>query len=234
MKNHWALISGSSRGLGKEIAEKLAAKGYNLILVARDSAKLEETTTEINNKYNIKIQSYSCDLSIKKEVEHLLKQITHSVDTLDLLVNNAGHYLPGTVAQGEDTLESQLGSNLYTAYYLTRAALPLLHKADQALIVNICSVAGLQAYPDGGNYSVSKFAMRGFSLNLQKELQATNIKVSTIYPGAFYSDSWADSDIPASRMMSVDDVAQVVTSLSDISNYSNIEEIILRPKNGDI
>ncbi len=229
-----ALISGGSRGLGLAIAENLAKESYNLVLVAQDLIRLETARDLLTSKYGVEVMIYSCDLSDRVHVEKFMGEIDKTLDKLDLLVNNAGRFVPGTVLHGDDTLDYQIKTNLYSAYYLTRGLISLLRKSADALIINICSVAGLQAYDNGGSYSISKFAMRGFSLNLRQELRETNIRVSTIYPGAFYSDSWKDSGIPPERMMSVEDVATTVSNLTKISSYSDIEEIILRPKKGDI
>ena len=96
------------------------------------------------------------------------------------------------------------------------------------------SIAGLKAYPGGGSYSISKFALRGFSVNLREELKPYNIKVTTVFPGATYTDSWAASGIDKKRFMEAEDVAKMVYAASQLSPQACVEDIILRPQPGDI
>jgi NADP-dependent 3-hydroxy acid dehydrogenase YdfG len=96
------------------------------------------------------------------------------------------------------------------------------------------SIAGLKAYPGGGSYSISKFALRGFSVNLREELKKYNIKVTTIYPGAAYTDSWAASGIKKERFMEAGDIAKMIFAASRLSPQACVEDIILRPQLGDI
>ncbi|MBK5269477.1 MAG: SDR family NAD(P)-dependent oxidoreductase, partial [Bacteroidia bacterium] len=96
------------------------------------------------------------------------------------------------------------------------------------------SIAGLKAYPGGGSYSISKFAMRGFSVNLREELKQYNIKVTTVYPGAAYTDSWAASGLPEKRFMQADDIAKMIYAASQLSPQACVEDIILRPQLGDL
>ena len=96
------------------------------------------------------------------------------------------------------------------------------------------SIAGLKAYPNGGSYSISKFAMRGFSINLRDELKPYNIKVTTVFPGAAYTDSWSSSGIERKRFMEASDIAKMVYAASQLSPTACVEEIILRPQLGDI
>ena len=100
--------------------------------------------------------------------------------------------------------------------------------------MNICSVASLKAYPNGGAYSISKFALAGFTKNLREEMKDKGIKVTAIYPGAAYTDSWAKSGIERSRFMEADDVAATIFGLTQLSPKAVVEEIIMRPQLGDI
>jgi len=96
------------------------------------------------------------------------------------------------------------------------------------------SIAGLKAYPHGGSYSISKFALRGFSINLRDELKPYNIKVTTVFPGAAYTDSWAASGLERQRFMEAADIAKMVYAASQLSPQACVEEITLRPQLGDI
>jgi short-subunit dehydrogenase len=154
---------------------------------------------------------------------------------VDVLVNNAGQFLPGSVHdEGEGVLERMIAVNLYGAYQLTRVLLPGMMARRSGHIFNICSVASLQAYPNGGAYSISKWALAGFSANLREELKPHGIKVTSVYPGAVYTDSWAGSGVEPNRIMQAADVAEMVYAASRLSPQATVEEILLRPQLGDL
>ncbi|MEJ7674622.1 MAG: SDR family NAD(P)-dependent oxidoreductase [Chitinophagaceae bacterium] len=99
---------------------------------------------------------------------------------------------------------------------------------------NICSIAALKAYANGGSYSISKFALMGFSKNLREELMPYNIKVTAVYPGAVYTSSWHESGVPESRIMEAADIADIIFAASKLSTQACVEDIIIRPQLGDI
>ncbi len=153
----------------------------------------------------------------------------------DVLVNNAGSFAGSNVHNEEDgALEEMIETNVYSAYHLTRAIVPAMIEKKSGHIFNMSSIAGLKAYPNGGSYSISKFAMRGFSINLRDELKPYNIKVTTVFPGAAYTDSWSSSGIERKRFMEASDIAKMVYAASQLSPTACVEEIILRPQLGDI
>ena len=100
--------------------------------------------------------------------------------------------------------------------------------------MNSGSIASLKAYPNGGSYSISKFALAGFSQNLREELKPYGIKVTTVYPGAAYTDSWAGSGVDPVRIMEAGDIAEMVYAASRLSAQATVEEIVLRPQLGDL
>ncbi|HEV9037650.1 MAG TPA: SDR family oxidoreductase, partial [Puia sp.] len=144
-------------------------------------------------------------------------------------------FIPGSVYNEKDgVLETLMTVNLYSAYYLTRQLLPSMMTRRSGHIFNICSVASLQAYPNGGAYSISKYALAGFSANLREEMKSYGIKVTTVYPGAAYTDSWAGSGVDPHRIMEAEDVAAMVYAASRLSPQATVEEILLRPQLGDL
>ena len=98
----------------------------------------------------------------------------------------------------------------------------------------MCSIASLNAYPNGGSYSISKFALLGFSKNLREELKTQGIKVTSIMPGGTWSDSWAGFEAPEERLMQARDIAEVVVSALRMSASAVVEDIVLRPQLGDL
>lgn len=229
------VISGGARGIGKAIAENFAVEGNTLFLCARNKATLEATAAELKEKFpSCKLLTYAADLSQKEGATGFGNFcLQHAVP--DILVNNAGGYTPGNIAdEPGGTLEAMIGNNLYSAYYLTQTLLPAMIKNGGGHIFNICSIAGLEAYDGGGSYSISKFAMRGFSKNLRHEMKPHKIKVTTVYPGAVLTDSWGDFDNSAGRIMEAGDIAKMVVAATKLSAQAVPEEIVLRPQLGDL
>ena len=230
------VITGASRGIGKAIAEKFASQGHQLFLSARNKDTLQGTVDELKKKYPaIKIKQMTADLSSKKDVDALGEWLLDQQMDYDVLVNNAGNFLPGSVHnEPEGTLENMMAVNLYSAYHLTRLMLPQLMRNKKGHIFNMCSIASLKAYANGGSYSISKFALLGFTKNLREEMKPYNVKVTAVIPGAAFTDSWARSGINADRLMEAKDIAELVYSASQLSARACVEEITVRPQLGDI
>lgn len=232
------LITGASKGLGRAIAEAFAAdkQGHHLFLCARNITELELTGRNLQESFpENKIHIKSCDVSDKNSLQQFVEYIYSHSANVDILVNNAGIYLPGS-AYGEDNgvLEKMMEVNLYSAYHLTRMVLPGMITAKSGHIFNICSIASITAYPNGGAYSISKFALYGFSKNLREEMKPRGIKVTHVLPGAAYTDSWSGSDIDPKRIMEAADVAKMIYAAAQLSPQACPEEIILRPQLGDL
>jgi short-subunit dehydrogenase len=151
------------------------------------------------------------------------------------LINNAGVFEPGSVYnEPAGVLESQMNTNLYSAYHLTRTLLPKLIEKKSGHIFNMCSIASLHAYANGGAYSISKFAMHGFSKNLREEMKPFNIKVTSVFPGAVFTDSWGNFDNSKNRIMVADDIAKMIYAASQLSPAACVEDIVMRPQLGDL
>jgi short-subunit dehydrogenase len=231
-----AVITGSTKGIGLAITNKLAAEGYDLFLNARTDTDLKAQCALLKDKYPEQGFYFSArDLSHKDQVYALSDDIKDTWQVFEVLINNAGVFRPGNLMEEDDyQLELQVNTNLYSAYYLTRKLIEPLKKAQFAHIINMCSVASIMAYPGGGSYCISKFALLGFSKVLRKELQETKIKVTAILPGATWSESWAGADFPEDRLMNPDDIALSVHHALNLGPSATIEEIIIRPQKGDV
>jgi short-subunit dehydrogenase len=230
------IITGASRGLGKAIAEKFAAGGYDLCLISRNEDALGKAADELREKYPaITLGAKAFDLGDKQQAQACGRWVVEQGMAVDVLVNNAGQFIPGSIFDEEDgILEKMMEVNLYSAYHLTRVLLPGMIHRKKGHIFNICSIASLKAYPNGGSYSISKYALAGFSRNLREELKAHGIKVTAVYPGAAYTDSWAASGIDPLRIMEAGDVAEMVYVSSRLSEMATVEDIVLRPQLGDL
>lgn len=229
------VITGGSKGIGKAIAARYASANHNIFIGARNAADLEETASEIMQQYpGSKVAWQAADLSVRHEAYEFAAWVRRH-GAADVVVNNAGTFLPGNIYDEPDGgLEAMIQTNLYSAYYITRALLPEMIEKRHGHIFNMCSVASLKAYPNGGSYSISKYALAGFSANLRHELLPFNIKVTAVYPGAVYTDSWSASGLPEDRFIRSEDIATLVYTTSLLSPAACVEDLIIRPQKGDI
>jgi short-subunit dehydrogenase len=231
-----AVITGASRGLGKAMAGVFALHGYNLYLCSKNESSLLETIEELKTEFpNVSIDGKALDLGNKQQAQLFGQWVSHQADTIDVLINNAGTFIQGNVSDEPDgALETLLNVNLMSAYHLTRTVLPKMRAQRTGHIFTLCSIASLKAYPNGGAYSISKFALLGFTKNLREELKHEGIKVTAVLPGAAYTDSWKESGLPEQRFMRADDIAKAVFGATQLSPQAVVEEIIIRPQEGDI
>jgi short-subunit dehydrogenase len=230
------VITGASRGLGNAIAHVFAKNGHDLILTSRNEIALYNAMQEFMTVYpNISVKAKAFDLSIKEEAQAFGKWVLGLQVSIDVLVNNAGLFDPGSVYNEPDgTLEHMMAVNLFSAYHVTRSVINEMIAQKSGHIFNMCSIASLKAYPNGGAYSISKYALAGFSTNLREEMKPHGIKVTAVYPGAAYTDSWAESGVDPKRIMEAGDIARMVYTAAHLSPQACVEEIILRPQLGDL
>lgn len=230
------VITGGSRGIGLAIAKTFATHGYNLYLAAKHEAGLLKTVDNLKKDFpHITIDARAFDLGNKQQAILFGEWISSTVDVVDVLVNNTGTFTPGNVSDEPDgALEQMLSVNLYSAYHVTRSILPKMKAQQSGHIFTICSIAGLDAYPGGGAYSISKFALVGFTKNLRQELKEHGIKVTAVVPGAVYTDSWIGSGVTKDRIMEAEDIAAMIYAASRLSLAATVEQIVLRPQLGDL
>ena len=228
------IITGASKGIGYAIAEIFAANGHNLYLTSKTASSLQEAAASLQQQYPlVVIDSFPADLSLKSEVANFSKWCLGK--TPHILVNNAGNFVPGKLQDEADgQLEQQLNTNLFSAYHLTRDLLPAMFATGAGHIFNICSIASLAAYENGGAYSISKFALLGFSKNLRLELKDSGIKVTAVCPGAVFTNSWAGSGVDPKRIMEANDIAKMIYAATQLSAQAVGEDIVMRPQLGDL
>ena len=181
----YALITGGSKGIGKEIALQLAAKGYNILLVARSAEELKLVKTEIESKYKVKSEVFQADLSHTGSPKLIFEWCESNKYDINILINNAGYGLWGFV---EDlSIETQLSMiqlNVNALAELTLRFIPLLKKAPKAYIMNVASTAAYQAVPSLAAYAATKSFVVLFTRGLRFELKKTSVSVTCLSPGA--------------------------------------------------
>jgi short-subunit dehydrogenase len=218
--NPLAVITGGTKGIGRATAERFLAEGFDVVTCARQSSDLESFSETAKVDFPaVKLVNY---------VDSLTRPVT-------VLVNNTGVFIPGQLhSEPEGILERSIETNVYSAYHLTRGLLPKMVAERRGHIFNICSTASLMAYPNGGSYAISKFALYGMTKGFREELKPFGIKVTAVLPGPTLTASWAGTDLPESRFMKAEDVAASIWSAFNLSPTTVIEEILMRPVEGDI
>lgn len=228
------VITGASKGIGLAVAKAFASEKKDLALCARNIEDLKNVKQELESSYGIKCYIEAVDVSQKSEVKQFAENI-HSIGQVEVLVNNAGIFIPGQIIEeDEGALEKMIDTNLYSAYNLTRLLTPRMVAKRDGHIINMCSIASVTPYANGGSYSISKYAMYGMTKVLREEMKEHNVRVTAVLPGATWSNSWAGVDLPEERLMKAEDIAAVVLNAYKLSKQAVVEEIIVRPQLGDL
>ncbi|MEQ8904094.1 SDR family oxidoreductase [Ekhidna sp.] len=229
------VITGGTKGIGKALVDRFASEGWPVATCSRKDDDLDALRKEISEKHQTLIHTFKADLSKKEGVKDFVEFVQMIAKPVEILVNNTGVFNPGSVLEEADgALEQMIDTNLYSAYHLTRAIAPAMKQNKSGHIFNLCSVASLKAYPNGGSYSISKFALYGFSQAIREELKEFGVRVTSILAGAVRTPSWDGVDIPDERFMKPEDIAETIYTSYRLSERSVIEDVVLRPQLGDI
>lgn len=234
--NKLIVVTGGTKGIGRAVLEKFAASGFDVVTCSRKTEELEKL--KMNMEHDFPASSVfikSADLSDKNEVRSFCEFVLGLNRPVDVLVNNAGYFVPGAITtEPDDTLESMMNANLYSAYYTTRGIIAPMKEQKSGHIFNLCSIASFMAYSNGGSYAISKFALLGFSKCLRAELKEYGIRVTSVMPGATKTQSWDGTDVEDERFMKAEDVAETIYAAYSLSGRTVMEEVVLRPQLGDL
>lgn len=231
-----AVITGGTKGIGRATVEKFIHEGFDVVTCARNRQDLDNLVAETKKVHpEAEIWAEQADLSKKEEVKNFAEAVKSLGRPVDMLLNNTGVFIPGAVHEEEEgNLELMIETNLYSAYYLTRALVPDMVERESGHIFTTGSIAGIQAYEGGGSYSISKFALLGFTKALREDMKPHGVRVTSILAGATYTASWEGVDLPQDRFMKASDIADAIYGTYALSPHTVVEEIILRPQLGDI
>lgn len=229
------LVTGGTKGIGRALCFRFAQEGFDVATCSRHESDLNELKRELEKSFpGIHVLTEIADLSKKEEVLRFAEKVKKFA-SIDVLVNNTGIFLPGAIHnEPEGNFELMMNTNLFSAYYLVRALLPEMMERKSGHVFSMGSIAGTTAYPNGGSYAISKWAMLGMTKCLREEMKPYGIKVTSILPGATYTASWEGVDLPIERFMKAEDVAGSVWAAYNLSPSSVVEEITIRPQLGDI
>lgn len=229
------VVTGGTKGIGRAILEKFAALGFTLVTCSRRAEDLQQLKTELEASYGIDVHIVTADMSQKADAQRFIAAVLALGKPVEILVNNSGRYVPGEILSEEDgVLEDLIQTNLYSAYWLTRGLAPAMKAGRRGYVFNLCSTASTMAYPNGGSYCISKFALYGMSKVLREELKPFGVRVSSVLPGPTLTASWDGVDLPAERFIDPVDVAELIATTYNLSPRTVVEDLLIRPQLGDL
>lgn len=225
-----AVVTGAGRGIGAAIATSLARLGAHVVLCGRTVSALQATAAAIASEGGSST-AVECDVTDLRSVESMAARIEELSGRLDILVNNAG------VGGGNSPLHELapevwnqvMNTNLRGVYYCIRSLAPLMIRRRNGHIVNISSLAGKNALPNGAAYSASKWGLNGLTYSVAEELRVHNIRVSVICPGSVHTEFSPHAGKSADKMLQPSDIAHAVAMIVTQAPQSFASEILLRP-----
>lgn len=241
MNQKIALITGATAGIGYETAFLLAQNNYNLVLTGRRKERLESLKDKLVTDYNCQVLTLNFDIRSKTDTEAALNSIPEKWRSIDLLLNNAGlaaGLAPINTAEVEDW-EEMIDTNVKGLLYTTRIVSPWMIERQSGHIINISSIAGKEAYPNGSVYCGTKHAVVAISKAMRIELLPYGIKVTTISPGAvetefslvrFRGDKEKASQVyNGFTPLSASDIAETILFVITRPAHVNIDDLLIMP-----
>jgi len=233
LKDKIALVTGGSRGLGRAIAEALAAEGCQVVITGRDERGLAETSATITRKRG-SVLARHCDVRSPESVAALATAIRKQFGRIDILVNNAGIAHPlATIDQlSLEAWREVLDTNLTGLFLMTRAALPLMHSG--ATMINNLSISAKVVFPGMAAYNASKHGALGFTDTLREEMRPRGIRVIALLPGATSTEMWQQfwPEAPREKMMSPESIAAAVVAAVKLPANATVSQIEITPTGG--
>jgi len=222
-----ALVTGGTKGIGRAIAESLIKTGARVAITARHEDEIAQAVSQLNTIVPGTATGHVCDVRDYNQV----KSVFARLDSLDILINNAGVGIFGSVeSMSVEDFRAVLETNVFGVFYCCHEAIPLMKKRGGGYIINISSLAGANPHPEMAAYNASKFGLNGFSEALMQEVRQDNIKVSYIMPGSVNTQFGGDEPSEQkSWQLQPPDIAQVVIDLLEFPDRALPSRIEIRP-----
>ena len=228
-----AIITGASRGIGKACAIGLSQKGYRTVLVARTAAKLREAANEIQKQQpkddDLTPVVYPLDVTDFLKVQQFVQEIMDKLKRIDLLINNAGITIQGTLDISISDFDHLYHSNLRAPFSLLKAVVPIMKKQKGGHIFNIASRSGKIGLSGKGGYVSTKFGLVGLGESLYRELAEEGIKVTSICPSWVNTDMAQQAGAPLAReeMIQPEDIMKTIQWVLDLSSNTCVKEVVI-------
>lgn len=224
------VITGASQGIGAAIARAFAESSeLPIALVARTRSKLDDVASQTGGF------AFPCDVTSQEAVRSLKEDILGRFGPPEVLINNAGRFAPGAFVETKPRVFiDQFEVNLLSAFLVTRAFLRPMLDREQGHIFYMASVASIRAFAGAAAYCAAKHGMLGLARCVREETKSAGLRVTTLMPGATLTPSWDGMEIPSERMMDAADIAQTVVDIWRLGKRTVVEEIVLRPQEGDL
>jgi NAD(P)-dependent dehydrogenase (short-subunit alcohol dehydrogenase family) len=231
IKGKSAIVTGSTKGIGRAIAEALVREGMNVCVSGRDVDEIKRTVDELSDLGDAQVIGAVCDVREEEQVRALFEHAVAELGGVDVLVNNAGVGLFGRVEEMSPAdFRAVVETNLFGVFYCCREAIPQMKRRGGGYIINVSSLAGANPHPEMSAYNASKFGLNGFSEALMQEVRQDRIKVSYVMPGSVNTAFGGDApDDSKSWQLQPADIARVVLDLLRHDERSLPSRVEIRP-----
>ena len=231
MTGRVSLVTGSTKGIGRAVAELIAEAGGSVVVTARTNAEVEETVEALSGLGEGEIVGWPCDVRRPDACQELVRKAVDRLGGLDVLVNNAGVGIFKSIEEmsGEEW-RTQVETNLGGVFYLSKAAVPHLKESEDPWIVNVGSLASRNSFAGGTGYNASKFGLLGMTEAMMLDLRHEGIRVSIVMPGSVdtaFSHPGGESSKPWA--LTAEDVAHAVMQLMDYPENAHVSRVEMRP-----
>ncbi len=229
-KGKTAIVTGGTKGIGRAVAEALAAESMNVCVGARNLDEVKQAVRELEGA-GASATGAACDVRVYEEVEALVAHAVEEFGGVDVLINNAGVGLHKTVEEtSPEEFRAVIETNLFGVFHGCRAAIPEMKKRGGGYIINVSSLAGANPHPSMATYNASKFALNGFSEALMQEVRHDGIKVSYVMPGSVNTEFGGGAvSEENSWQLQPEDIARVVVDLLRHDARSLPSRVEIRP-----
>ena len=226
------LITGATKGIGRAIAERFAPECKVLHLVSRHASDLLELN-DVLSRAGLEIHVHEVDLSVALQVQQLVTDVLQISPNIDVLINNAGVYLPGSLLdESSGNLDYMIRLNVLSHYELTKGLVSALK--GKGHVFHMASVASRKMFVNKPSYSISKHAQLALTDAFRHELRPLGIRVTTVMPGPTWSASWENVDFPEERLLDPRHIADLMWHAWNLPQEVDLEELVIRPREGDI